>query len=648
MTKTPASGDRLVQGELPYRALFESMDEAYCVLEMLYDARGTPCDYLFIEVNTAFVKMTGWPHAVGTRMRELAPNHEEHWFQIYGAVARTGQSIRFVQQANILDGRWFDLFAFRLGDPTENRVAVLFTDITESRADREALAMARAELRQIIDLAPSFMTVFRGPEFTIEVANDAFHRLAGGRSVVGRPLRTAFPEVEGQGFFELVEQVYASGEPWVGHNVPISLRKEVDGPLDTRYLDLVYQPLRAAGGAINGVFAHGVDITDRKHAEDELRRSDQSKTDFLAVLAHELRNPLAPIRSAVQLLKLSDGKHEDAKMLFSMMDRQVSQMVRMIDDLLDVSRISKGKIHLRMERIELAAVLQQATEAAQPLCDRMHQELVVTAPTRTILIEADAARLSQAIGNLLSNASKFSHPGQQVRLSVETQSSEVVVRVSDDGLGIEPEYLPQIFDMFAQLDTSIRHSQGGLGIGLSLVKDIIHLHGGSVEAASRGPGTGSEFVIRLPLGAQSDKMADPAPGPGSETTVRPMRILLVDDNIDAVNLLAMLLKDSGHSVAIAYDGLEAVEAASASRFDLILLDIGLPKLDGYEVARRVRARCEKEVFLVAITGWGQDDDLRAATDAGFDAHLTKPVDYREVTELLTRLLASRNEAGRKG
>ena len=639
MTTPPAAGDRLSDSELRYRALFESMDEAYCVLEMLYDAQGQPCDYVFIEVNTAFIKMTGWPHAVGTRMRELAPHHEEHWFQIYGDVARTGQSIRFVQQANILDARWFDLFAFRLGDPADNRVAVLFTDITERRADREALAMARAELRQIIDLAPSFMTVCRGPELTIEVANDAFQRLAGGRSLIGHPLRQAFAEVEGQGFFELVEQVYASGEPWVGHAMPVGLRKEPGGALDLRYLDLVYQPLRGAGGAINGVFVHGVDITDRKQAEDELRRSDQLKTDFLAVLAHELRNPLAPVRSAVQLLKLTDGRHEDAKSLLAMMDRQVSHMVRMIDDLLDVSRISKGKINLRMERVELAAVLQQATEAALPLFQRMNQTLVVTAPPEPIVLHADAARLGQAIGNLLSNASKFSEAGRQVRLRVETQAGEALVRVSDDGLGIEANHLPKVFEMFAQLDTSIGHAQGGLGIGLSLVRDLVQMQGGSVEAFSRGLGLGSEFVIRLPMAAQPQAMP-PVTGPDPHKAPAAMRILVVDDNVDAADILSMLLQFSGHTVSMVHDGLAAVEAASSAQFDLVLLDIGLPKLDGYGVARRLRAMHGQGLLLVAITGWGQDNDVREARQAGFDAHLTKPVDYRKLAALLASLRAT--------
>ena len=264
--------------------------------------------------------MTGWPHAAGTRMRELAPDHEDHWFATYGKVAMTGEAIRFVQQANILDARWFDLFAFRLGDAEERKVAVLFTDITEPRRVREELALARTELSEIIDLAPSFMAFFRGPEFIIEVANEAYIRLIGNRKLIGRPLREAFPEIEGQGFFELVEQVYTTGKPWVRKSVSVKLHRERDRPAEERYLDLVYQALRAPDGSIVGVFAHGVDITERKRAEDELRNSDRRKTEFLAMLAHELRNPLAPIRSAVQFLKLTDKSQGVTTSMFDMMD----------------------------------------------------------------------------------------------------------------------------------------------------------------------------------------------------------------------------------------------------------------------------------------------------------------------------------------
>lgn len=758
----------LRQSEERYRALFNSMDEAYCVLEMLFDADGQPHDYRFLEVNLAFIKMTGWSHAAGTRMRELAPDHEAYWFDIYGKVATTGEPIRFVQQANVLDARWFNLYAFRLGAPEERKVAVLFTDITKARQVTNALTIARTEVNEIIDLAPSFMTVFRGPAFVIEVANDAYRRLVGQRDLIGRPMRDAFPEVKGQGFFELVERVYATGEPWIGKNVSVSLHREPGEAPEERFIDLVYQALRAADGSINGVFAHGIDITDRKRAEEslgqtaanaarqalvfdtslsamtdfvhtfdrqsrllyankalltflgrpavevlgksvfelgypdelalkfywqiqhvfdtgerivdetpftgvsgvpghfeyilsavpgphgttevvtgstrdittrkqteeELRDADRRKTDFLAMLAHELRNPLAPIRSIVQLLRMTDGEHKATPAMIAMMERQVGQMVRLIDDLLDVSRISRGKVELRMERTALAVIVQQAVEAAQPLYESLDQELTVVLPAKPIYLQADPARLSQAIGNLLNNASKFSDRGGHVQVSVMRLAGTSIVRVADSGVGIAPDHLHRIFDMFTQLDTSLERSRGGLGIGLALVKDLIGMHGGTVEAFSGGLGRGSEFVLRLPL------LADDLAAPPAALAARPqvlvaLRILVVDDNTDAANSLAMLLKSGGHHVVTAYDGQQAIDVATRSTFDVVLLDVGLPKLDGYTVARYIRSSSHgAEVMLVALTGWGQADDRRRASEAGFDAHRTKPVDYADLCRLL--------------
>ena len=274
MAEGNPSGGASKGTESHYRTLVDSMDEAYCVFEMLFDPDDNPVDYRFLEVNAAFVKMTGWAQVVGTRMRELAPNHEAHWFdETYGKVALTGQPIRFVGKADILDGRWFDLYAFRLGEPVSRKVAVVFTDVTERRRTQEALAAARTELSEIIELAPSFMCVLRGPTFVFEVANEAYRQLTGERQLIGLAVRDAFPEVAGQGFFELLENVYSTGEPWIGSGVPVRLRRNAGDPPAELYLDLVYQALRGPDGSITGVFAHGVDITARKLAEEALRKT---------------------------------------------------------------------------------------------------------------------------------------------------------------------------------------------------------------------------------------------------------------------------------------------------------------------------------------------------------------------------------------
>ncbi len=768
------TSEALRDTEAHYRTLLDAMDQAYCVIEMLFDNEGTPTDYRFLEVNAAFIKMTGWPSAVGIRMRELAPNHEEHWFEIYGKVALTGEPIRFVQKAAILDGRWFDLYASRLGGPGSRKVAVLFTDITVRKQSEEALAAARAQLDEIIELTPSFMTVFRGPTFIIEVANDAYRRLVGHRELIGLPVRQAFPEVEGQGFFELVERVYSTGEPWIGSSVPVLLQRQAAAPAQTRWLDLVYQPLRGADGAINGVFAHGVDITERKLAEEALREAgqdaeqrahvfdttlsamtelgytfdragrfvyvnnalldlwgmtldevvgknffdlkypdalaarlqgqirevfetcqaisdeapytsptgvvghyeytlrpvvgdhgrvdlvagssrditvrkqaeadlqdaDRRKNEFLAMLAHELRNPLAPIRSAVQVLRLTDCDLETALPMFEMMERQIAHLVRLVDDLLDVIRINRGKIELRCERLDLATVVGQAVETVRPYYANADHELSVTLPATPIHVNADPTRLLQVLLNLLNNAGKFSAPGGRIRLTVVPDGDEVVIKVRDNGVGIATEHLSRIFEMFAQLDTSLERSRGGLGLGLTLVKQLVELHGGSVGARSEGAGEGTEFVVRLP-------MLTDLPTPPLGQSVVPLvasaslQILVVDDNRDAVDSMALLLRLGGHEVDIAYDGLQAVAVAARLQPDVVLLDIGLPHIDGYEVARLIRAQQGDRVMLVAVTGWGQDDDRRRSGQAGFDVHLTKPIDYLDLAKLLAEWAAAR-------
>ena len=319
-------------------------------------------------------------------------------------------------------------------------------------------------------------------------------------------------------------------------------------------------------------------------------------------------------------------------------------MVRLVDDLLDVSRISRGKIELRLERLELSTVIHQAVEAAQPFFEASGQELIVEMPAKAIVMTADAARLSQAIGNLLSNASKFNEVGGRVRLSVETDGVHAQVRVSDRGVGMHSDSLLHIFDMFTQLDTSLDRSRGGLGIGLMLVKHLVEMHGGTVRGMSEGLGLGSDFLVRLPV------LLDPHPAVTSELPVHSqnrLRILVVDDNADGADVLGLLLQMGGHEVVVARDGLEAIETSASSRFDVVLLDIGLPKHDGYEVARRIRAQYGDAVALIALTGWGQPDDLRQALEAGFDVHVTKPVDIAEITDLLEQVSNGSLGSGRE-
>jgi signal transduction histidine kinase len=379
------------------------------------------------------------------------------------------------------------------------------------------------------------------------------------------------------------------------------------------------------------------DVIDRTRAAEkaaDLSAADRRKSEFLAMLAHELRNPLAPIRNAVEILQRSGGDERQRKPATEMIHRQVGQVVRLVDDLLDVSRISRGKIELRRETIELASVVHHAVEAARPLCASMDHELTVTLPPLPVYLNADPARLAQIVGNLLNNACKFTEKGGRIRLTVECEGKQVLLRVQDTGIGIAEEQLARIFEMFAQVDTSLERSRDGLGLGLALVKTLVEMHEGTVEARSAGVGQGSEFVVRLPTVA-GPPQPPPRPILAAPAPTTACRILVVDDNRDSAESLATLLKLTGHEAHTAHDGVAAVEAAAALRPDVVLLDIGLPKLNGFDAARRIRQQpWGKGMVLVALTGWGLEEDRQQSREAGFNEHMVKPVNHAALMKLL--------------
>jgi signal transduction histidine kinase len=377
------------------------------------------------------------------------------------------------------------------------------------------------------------------------------------------------------------------------------------------------------------------EIGRRRAVEAALRETDRRKDEFLATLAHELRNPLAPISNALDLLRRTNGNSELAQRARDMMERQVRLMVRLIDDLLEISRVTRGKLELRKERVEIAAVIQNAIESASPAIERRRHTLITTFGGAPIYLEADPARLPQVFANLLDNAAKYTETGGRIHLSVERQGAEVVVTVRDNGIGIPAHHLPRIFEMFSQVNPALERTQGGLGIGLALVKGLVELHEGAVEARSGGPGMGSEFVVRLPAADQRPDAIQKTAASDRHGGAPKRRVLIVDDNRDAATSLAMILELMGHEVETAHDGAAALEAAAAFRPDVILLDIGLPKLNGYEVARAIRRQTwGEQLILIAVTGWGQEEDKRRALQAGCNYHLTKPIDPDGLEALL--------------
>jgi signal transduction histidine kinase/DNA-binding response OmpR family regulator len=371
----------------------------------------------------------------------------------------------------------------------------------------------------------------------------------------------------------------------------------------------------------------------------DIQSADRRKDEFLAMLAHELRNPLAPIKNAVELLRQVGPADSALGSARDMIDRQLRHLSRLVDDLLDVSRITEGKIQLQLEAVDVVNVVASAVEVSQPAMEGRQHELVLSLPEEAVHVRADPARLSQILSNLLNNAAKYTAPGGRIWLSVAREGSQAVFRVRDSGVGIRPELLPRIFDLFTQGDQPLDRSQGGLGIGLTLVRSLVEMHGGTVEEFSQGPGWGSEFFVRLPAIAVPD--AEPQKTEfGTDLTTMHIpgikrRVLVVDDNIDAAESLAMLLRLKGHEVHTAHDGLTAVEAALTLRPEVVLLDLGLPGLDGFEVARRLRNHADSFPFLLAaITGYGQEKDLIRSQEAGFDKHLVKPIDPEFLCELL--------------
>lgn len=383
------------------------------------------------------------------------------------------------------------------------------------------------------------------------------------------------------------------------------------------------------------------DITARKQAEEALRDADRRKDEFLAMLAHELRNPLAPVRNILQILTLTGGDDERVSSAVEMMSRQVDHLVRLVDDLLDVSRISRGKIKLRRERIELTRVVQEAAAAIRSAYQTGHRELVVTVLQSPVYLNGDATRLAQVVSNLLTNGLRYTREGGHVWLIVEPVDNQVLLRVRDDGIGLAADQLERIFELFVQVDTSLDRSRGGLGLGLTLVRKLVEMHGGRVKARSGGLDQGSEFIIYLPILIESEKsMSTLSEKPVLKTPGR--QVLVVDDNRDAATTLAMLLKLKGYEVQTRYGGREALQAAESLHPDIVLLDIGMPELDGYETCRLIRQQpWGRDLVLIALTGYGQEEDKQRTRETGFNGHLVKPVELPELIALMDTLLSAR-------
>ena len=495
--------------------------------------------------------------------------------------------------------------------------------------------------------APMPMCLMLGPLHVVELINDGYRQLIAQRDVLGKPVRDALPELEGQGLFELLDRVWATGQPCTAREQRVRLLGP-SGQADREvFLTLAFQPVRDLQRKLEGAMFSGIDVTETvlarrtvaelgRHAQLEAQRKDE----FLAMLGHELRNPLAALSTAHQVMAQRAQRDPRADGLRERCERQVGILVRLVDDLLDISRITRGKVELHREVVDLAAIIDRAFLATRVQMDaRRHQTSVTIAPG-PFWVDGDPTRLEQVVANLLSNATKYTAPGGQVSIQLSRDDSGVpsaVIRVHDTGRGIERGQLETVFDLFMQVDGGLDRSEGGLGIGLTLVRELVAMHGGEVIAESDGLRRGSTFTVRLPL---TEPVAQPArveAAPPPPTGAAGRRVVVVEDNRDAQECLQVLLQMRGHDVHVASDGAEGRDLILATHPDVAFLDVGLPTLDGFQLAEQVRAAPGLEgTRLVAVTGYGGPEARARALAAGFDEHLTKPVTLAQLERVLAR------------
>ena len=509
-------------------------------------------------------------------------------------------------------------------------------DVTEQKLLTDAVERNRRTLYAVVEQCPyGIYLVDADLRFASVNTRSESGAFASIRPVVGRAfddtIRILWSEPTAAEIIDALRHTLDTGEPYVAKDF---LRARADVDLTEGYEWELHRVIMPDGR--HGVVCYFYDSTELRAIEQQLKETDRRKDEFLATLAHELRNPLAPIRNGLELLKLAGEQEPVVEKARAMMERQLTQMVRLVDDLMDVSRISRGTLELRKERMPLVDVVNSALEATRPLARQMGHTVSVTLPTQPLLVEVDYTRLAQVFINLLNNAAKYSNRGGHIELVVEQQGGDVVVTVQDTGIGIGDDQLLRIFEMFTQVDSALEKSQGGLGIGLALVKRLVELHGGVVEATSNGPGQGSAFVVRLPIVVDTSPQLGVVVESVTAAAQASMRVLIVDDNRDAADSLETVLRGAGHDTRTAYDGHACLETAEEFRPDVIVLDIGLPTMNGYDVCRRIRASpWGRAIIVIAATGWGQDDDLRLAREAGFDHHMLKPVDPQALMAVLS-------------
>ena len=668
--------DALRLSEEKYRSVFQTMGLGYAECEVVRGRDGAAIDYRLVEVNPAFERLFGVaPEQVRGRLgSEVVPGSQPTWVGKFDGMVQDGRPRRIEHEIAPL-GRWLLVYMY----PTRgDRFAVLYEDITDSRRAQAALQAREAQqaflvrlndaLRPLVDPSAIQATASRLLCEHLEADRAMYADVEGAPGAEMGTVRGQYvrrgepfpPRFSYRAFNERELSRQRRGETTVVADVLADAdfgERERSAWSSAGMRSLVVAALVKGGRLVAGFGVQTArprewhrdevalvretaertwDATERARAEEALREAGRRKDEFLATLAHELRNPLAPLRNGLELLQAAGGASDVAPMALEMMDRQLGHLVRLVDDLLDVARISAGKIGLRRRALPLAEVIARSVEASRAVLQQHGHELRVEPGGADLVVDADLDRLVQVFSNLLGNAAKYTDRGGCIRVQARREGGQAVVEVRDTGIGIPQEELSRVFDLFSQVRSHQGRAQGGLGIGLALTQKLVHLHGGGIEAESDGAGQGSTFRVRLPLAAAQVPVAvEPQPAATAVLPRRPRRGLVVDDNVDAAVSLAALLRREGHEVAVGHDGWQALEQVPRFRPDVVILDLGMPGLDGIEAARRLRDLPEgRALRLVALTGWGQSADQQRTREAGFDRHLVKPAEREEVLRAL--------------
>jgi signal transduction histidine kinase/DNA-binding response OmpR family regulator len=624
------------ESESRYRALFHSIDEGFCVVDMVFDAEGVATDLRFRETNGAFHRHSGLGDVVGRLASAVLPGLERVWLDGLGKVASEGLSFRHTGRIETL-ARIVDIHAFRIGADEKRSVALLFRDVTEHKRSEEALLERERFLSTVTEAARVGIAVIDS-SYRYRFVNESFQRMLK----VARPISvgTLGGSVNPRRWQQVkasIDRALAGERLSIEFTIPPSPDSGSD---QATHVCAFLEPHTDANQA-RTVAVVLLDITNLKQLEAELRDADRHKDEFLATLAHELRNPLAPVRNAVSILQLSAVEDSGAQRAAAIIERQVKIMARLIDDLMDVARVNQGRMELRLANVRLDEVIHLAIEASRPQIDDLGHRLEVDLPAGLPVVHADVVRLAQVFMNILTNAAKYTERGGLIVLRARATPDEVHITIRDTGIGIAPDNLERVFEMFSQVEVALARSRGGLGIGLSLAKRLVELHGGTITASSAGLGHGSEFEVALPVVPSAPVESTGSPPP-AEPARASLRILVVDDNQDGAESLAALLQMRGFTVSTAFDGEQAVAIAESFRPDLVLLDIGLPKLNGYEVCRAIKTQAwASGTRIIAITGWGDPKSRQAATDAGFDRHFVKPISNDQLLTTIREMSAER-------